>query len=267
MPTRIMTWNIRNGVTDDGTNSWQVRKRLVARAIRTELPDVMGLQEGYWHQRRFLWEALAEYEQFGEHRDGGREGEATLICFRHEAFTLLEGGNVWLSDTPDVAGSRTWGNRNVRMASWARLRRRADGARLLLINCHLDHEVEEARQRGAMLLMDVADARAEGDPVVLLGDFNTWPDTPTHRLLTGRAPGRATRGAFHDAWEMAGSKPADQRTFHGWDEKGFVAQHARIDWILVRPRLEVRAVTRPAYREGDRLPSDHYPVIAAVEVG
>ena len=266
MDLRVMTFNVRNNVADDGTNSWQFRKWLVTRAIRSEAPDVMGLQEVYWRQRRFLAEALPEYEQFGEHREGGRENEAALICYRHDAFTLLEGGNLWLSDTPEVAGSRTWGNRNVRMASWTRLRHRASGARLLFMNCHLDHQVEEARQRGAALLLETARERADGAPVILVGDFNAWPDTPAHRLLTGRGLDRASGGAFHDAWEIADCQPADQRTFHGWDEKGFVGQQARIDWILVRPRLKVRQVTRPAYREGDRLPSDHYPVVATIEV-
>ena len=266
MDLRVMTLNIRNAVADDGTSSWQFRKRLLARAIRAEMPDVMGLQEVYWVQREFLRSALAEYEQFGEHRGGGREDEAVLICFRHDAFSLLKGGNVWLSDTPTVAGSRTWGNRNVRMASWARLRRRADGAEFLFINCHLDHEVDEARQRGAALLRDLAWEQHEGAPVIMVGDFNTWPGTAAHEILTGQREWEMRRGDLFDAWELADEKPADGRTFHGWETRGFVAERARIDWILVRPRLRVTRIARPAYKEGGRLPSDHYPVIATIDL-
>jgi len=266
MQLSVMTFNIRNGLADDGANSWQFRKHLLVRAIRKEMPDIMGLQEVFWQQRRFLWAHLSEYEQFGEHREGGRVEEATLICYRHEHFSLLEGGNVWLSASPEVAGSRSWGNRHTRMATWARLRRRADGAKVLVINCHLDHEAQEARIRGAEQLLDLSWSQARGDPVVLIGDFNAWPDSTPYRLLTVQEGESGGRNRFSDAWRIARHSPVDQRTFHGWEQRGFVGQQARIDWILVRPRLEVERVRCPAYREGPRLPSDHYPVVAVIDL-
>jgi endonuclease/exonuclease/phosphatase family metal-dependent hydrolase len=266
MLVRVMTFNIRNCIADDGTNSWEFRKRLLARAIEDEAPDVMGLQEVFYRQREFLARALPQYEQFGEHRGGGRESEAALLCYLHERFSLLEGGNVWLSDTPEVAGSKTWGNRNVRMATWARLRRRDDGARFFVVNCHLDHQAELARRKGAAQLCDLVRDRAGEDPAILMGDFNAWPHTPAYQLLTGELDWDGTRGELHDAWEIAAERPEDTRTFHGWGEMGEVGEQARIDWIMVRPRLEVVRVTRPTYREGDRLPSDHYPVVAEVSL-
>lgn len=266
MDLTVMTYNIRNGLAEDGLNSWQFRKHLVARAIRSEGAHVVGLQEVYWRQRQFLATALPEYEQFGEHRNGGRQGEATLLCYMHERFSLIEGGNVWLSDTPEVAGSKTWGNRCVRMATWARLRRRADGARMLVVNCHLDHEAEEARQRGAAQLRDLVREKAGDDPAVLMGDFNTWPYTAARGILTGELEFDGQRGDLWDAWDIAAESPEDARTFHGWGQGGDVGQRARIDWIMVRPRLDVRRVTRPTHCEQGRVPSDHYPVVASIGI-
>jgi len=264
MDLRVMTFNIRNGIADDGTSSWQFRKHLLVRAVRSEMPDVLGLQEVFWHQRAFLWQALPEYEQFGEHRDGGREEEAALICYRHDRITLLEAGNLWLSETPEVAGSRDWGTHHARMASWARLCRRSDQARMLFINCHLDNQAEEARQHSALLLRDLATRKAEGDPVVLVGDFNTGPDTRTHALLVADADMGAP---FQDAWRLAGDGPESEPTYHGWTPNSEDGERARIDWVLVSPRVRVSNVTRPKYREGNRLPSDHYPVLATIDLG
>jgi len=209
MDLRVMTFNIRNGIADDGTSSWQFRKHLLVRAVRAEMPDVLGLQEVFWHQRAFLWQALPEYEQFGEHRDGGREEEAALICYRHDRITLLEAGNLWLSETPEVAGSRDWGTHHARMASWARLCRRSDQARMLFINCHLDNQAEEARQHSALLLRDLATRKAEGDPVVLVGDFNTGPDTRS-------AGGRCGHGGTLPGCVAACRRRAGERTYLSW---------------------------------------------------
>ena len=42
---RVMSFNIRLGVANDGENRWDLRKDLVVETIRKYNPDLLGLQE------------------------------------------------------------------------------------------------------------------------------------------------------------------------------------------------------------------------------
>lgn len=254
MVIRVATFNIRNGIADDGTDSWQFRRHLVVRAIRSVRAEVLGLQEVYWHQRDFLRAEMPEYEQFGEHRDGGRDEEASLILYRHEHISLLEGGNVWLSEAPDVPGSRSWGTGHARMASWARLKVRSEGARLALVNCHLDHRSATARLHAASALGGLCDRLGTVDPTVIVGDFNCEPGSDPYLRLTGAH-------ALRDA-ERSGTGPTGTGgTYHAWRPRA-AAQIPRIDWILLSGNTAAIRTGRSEYHEGHRFPSDHYAVWA-----
>ena len=60
--------------------------------------------------------------------------------------------HFWLSDTPEVVGSSTWGNANRRMVTWVKFRDLATAKEFYHFNTHLDHEVQTARERGAALI-------------------------------------------------------------------------------------------------------------------
>ena len=42
---KVMSFNIRLGVANDGPNHWDKRKELVVQTIRKYSPDLLGLQE------------------------------------------------------------------------------------------------------------------------------------------------------------------------------------------------------------------------------
>ena len=46
----IMTFNIRMGTANDGSDKWSLRKELVFEVIRNHDPDVIGLQEAFKFQ-------------------------------------------------------------------------------------------------------------------------------------------------------------------------------------------------------------------------
>ena len=73
---------------------------------------------------------LPAYTWFGESRKGSTEDEHMGVFYRKDRLRVRDSGNFWLSDTPDVPGSRTWGNILPRMVTWARFERIADGATL-----------------------------------------------------------------------------------------------------------------------------------------
>jgi hypothetical protein len=82
-----------------------------------------------------------------EHR-----GEFMAIFYRRNRFEPLEYEHFWLSDTPDVIASSTWGNGVRRMVTWAKFRDRTTGREFYFWNTHLDHEVQFAREKSAELI-------------------------------------------------------------------------------------------------------------------
>ena len=48
-------------------------------------------------------------------------------------------GDFWLSEQPDVPGSKSWDAALTRICSWVRLRETATGRELVFANTHFDH--------------------------------------------------------------------------------------------------------------------------------
>jgi endonuclease/exonuclease/phosphatase family metal-dependent hydrolase len=260
---RVMSFNIRYGTANDGVNHWSRRREFVASTIREFNPDLLGTQETLGFQKDFLAENLPEYEAFGVGRDdGGDEGEMTALFYRRERFERLEGGHFWLSETPDVPGSKSWDSSLPRICSWVKLRDREDAGQRVLwfFNTHFDHRGTQARLESARLLHSTVQERCGGDRVVVTGDFNS-PEggEPFTALFAGfeeREPLIDTYRAVHPD---AGS---EEGTFNGFDASATSGD--RIDWIAQRGwTVESAAISHPL-TEG-RPPSDHWPITAVLD--
>lgn len=249
-PLKVMSFNVRLPTDDDGADRWEMRKGLAARVVRDAAPDLFGTQELFKEQGDYLTAQLPEYAWFGRGRDADGGGEHMGVFYRKDALRLLKSGNFWLSDTPNVPGSISWGHPITRMATWGLFQRIADGRRFYLFNTHLPYraEDEDARTRGAQLLRDRIAALPAGVPVVVTGDFNATPDSPTHAAITRD---------LRDAWDVAATRGGPEATFHAF--KGDADR--RIDWILVRG-FDVTSLHTIDANEDGRYPSDHFPVIA-----
>lgn len=111
-----MSFNIRYGTADDGIYKWDNRKHLVIDRINTFKPDLLGMQECRDDlQAEFIKSNLQEYEFYGVQRagDGGTALEMAPILFRKNGFRLIQKGCFWLSDTPDLPGSISWGSTSL----------------------------------------------------------------------------------------------------------------------------------------------------------
>ena len=85
---------------------------------------------------------------------------------------MLDTGNFWLSETPDLSGSRSWDTSCVRMVTWAVFLNEVDNRKFCVFNTHFDHVSEEARQKSAVLVWDRIKHLRQNLPVFLVGDFN-----------------------------------------------------------------------------------------------
>lgn len=248
-PLRVMTFNVRVPV-DINMNAWVNRRDLLVQVIKAQHPDVLGTQELTEEQGEYIAAHLPGYAWFGQGREGGTKGEHMGVFYRTDRLQVLRSGDFWLSDTPDVPGSQTWGQPYPRMVTWARFRLRHGGGTFDYFNTHFPYRPQDVRAR--MLSADEILQRIGQlpltDRVILAGDFNNSPDSPVYAKLTG---------SLHDAWVVATSRAGPAKTFHNFTGN----PDQRIDWILTRG-FKTRAVQTITTHDGAHYPSDHFPVVA-----
>lgn len=223
-------------------------------------PDVLGTEEGLAHQLADIADGIGErYRMIGEHRhhDGGavNSAEYSAIFYNTDTVELLDISHQWLSDTPEVVGSRTWGTHFPRMFSVARFRRLIDDTPFTVITTHVDHEIAEAQVKSANLLLRRAEEIGPDQPLVVMGDFNTGEDSEPYAILTGTD----LRDAYLDAAEQ-GPRLGTFNNYADPDPDGI-----RIDWILVNQAITVRSARMVDDAPGGQFPSDHLPVEAVLE--
>lgn len=259
----VMSFNIRfDAEAEPGTDdSWTDRQPVLAAFLDVERPTVFGVQEALYHQVRQIADDLPDhYDWIGLGREGGGRGEFMAVYYDTRRVTPVDFDHFWLSDTPYLIGSATWGNEVVRMVTWVRFRDRRTGREFVHLNTHFDHESEPSRQASAALVRDTVAGFDAGLPVVVTGDFNSPAgESESYRVLV-------TDGGLVDAWTAAAEQltPA-WGTFPNYGEP--VAGGERIDWVLTTPDVTVKAAAINPFRRGGRYPSDHLPVQALVRLG
>ncbi|MDZ4718719.1 MAG: endonuclease/exonuclease/phosphatase family protein [Roseiflexaceae bacterium] len=265
-----MTFNIRGAYWKrDGVNFWPERAALNVATIRRHAPDVIGFQEFQDGNMAVYQYELANYRWSLGPRYGNNEPfEYPAIAWNPAVLRLCGVGGFWLSTTP-LRHSESWETACIRSAQWARFQPISAShsaiqgdASFLLLNTHLDHISKQARVEGAKLIMNQLAAIAQPDePLILTGDFNCDPGTPPYQVF-------ANAGLI-DAFLSVGEQDGlESYTFHGFvgrDRKHKTGWIERIDWVLTRGLTAqhcgiIRDENPPYY------PSDHYPVLADIEL-
>ena len=252
---RVMSFNIRYGTADDAENHWEKRRDIVFDLLRRQRSDVIGLQEALRFQLDELLKALPEYAVVGVGRDDGKAaGEHCAILYRKSRFLMQENGTFWLSDTPEVPGSKSWGNRITRICTWARLIDRQMGRGLYVYNVHLDHESQPSRECSVRLLLERMRSRQKAEPILLLGDLNAGEENPATRFLTSQLD-----FPLVDTFRVRRSDASDVGTFHAF--RG-VTSGAKIDYVFTSLDFYVLDAQIVRDNRQGRYPSDHFPVTA-----
>ena len=252
---RVMSYNIRNSRAKDGDNAWTIRRDATPEMLRTVSPDVFGIQEAYQEQLDYILEQCPEYKMVGVGRDDGvRKGEQMSVFYDSRKIALLDWGTYWLSETPDVP-SYGWDAACRRTATWTLLEQKATGRRFYFVNTHLDHKGVTARKEGLALIYDnIKKMNPDGLPMVLVGDFNVYPDDECLKDINS-----LMKSARFD------SRDADPRgSFNGFRKNG-MDELGKIDYIYYKGfsycrRFKVDTTTYA----GRPYISDHYPVYSDI---
>lgn len=258
LQVRVLSFNIRYGTAPDGDNAWPNREELVYDAIRRQDSDFVGLQEALRFQVDGIHEAVPGYGEVGVGREDGKEaGEYSAILYQSDRWRPVDSGTFWLSDTPDVPGSATWGNRITRIVTFAYFVEETSDRGVWVFNTHFDHESQPSRVKSARLLASRIASRDPEAPVIVTGDFNAGEDNPAILYLqnaAGESPVELadTFRAVHPEADAVG-------TFGE-----FVGRRdgPKIDYVFTGPDVRVldAGIVRD-HRDG-RYPSDHFPVYA-----
>jgi len=265
---RVMSFNIRYGSADDGENSWEYRKQLVVEIIGEYQPQLVGLQEALKFQIEAIIEALPEYDYVGVGRDDGKEeGEYSAILYLKDRYRVLGHNTFWLSDSPRVPGSTSWGNSIPRIVTWAKLDDTQLGRKVYLYNTHFDHRSQPSREKSALLLAERVRGRDDpGVPAVITGDFNAGEYNSVVRYLVEDQPINMSSGAsvtnpqpFKDTFRTRHPEAVKVGTFNRFE--GYSVGE-KIDYVFSTGQLEI--ISAMIIRDNDqgRYPSDHFPVMA-----
>ncbi|MEJ2703372.1 MAG: endonuclease/exonuclease/phosphatase family protein [Sedimentisphaerales bacterium] len=268
---RVMTFNIRYGTANDGENRWPNRRQMVCDVIHNHESDVIGLQEALKFQIDEILAASPELGLIGVGRDDGKtKGEYSAILYDHDRFTVDDSGTFWLSDTPEVPGSITWGNACTRICTWARLIEKKTGKAFYAFNLHLDHICQPSRERSALLVTQRIRDRKHPDPFVLTGDFNVGETNAVVMYLKGKSrftwSGQrepANPVPMVDTFRVLHPDAKDVGTFHSFSGK---RSNQKIDYVFAPPAAHVFAAQILHDNVDGRYPSDHFPVIARLRL-
>jgi endonuclease/exonuclease/phosphatase family metal-dependent hydrolase len=255
----IMSYNIRFGSAKDGKNNWTNRRPLLCRLLRMQYPDIIGTQEGLRFQLDEIRRDLSQYGEIGAGRDdGAKSGEYCAILYRTDRFVDAQSGTFWLSSTPEIPGSKSWGNRFPRICTWALLVDKSTRKGVYVYNLHLDNLSQESRRKGIELLESKIANHEREYPVVILGDFNVTEGNPVVRFLKGSGWGKpGGRMAFIDAYRKIHPKSFGG-TFNFFRGIKF---GPRIDYIFSSPDASVENAEIVKTGFNGCFPSDHFPLL------
>ncbi len=266
---RIMSLNI-NGTYGDGPNAWRMRAPLTQTVINRYQPHIIGLQEVSTTNLDTFREQLGDYSiVMGNCYGDTPPQDYTSVLYQTERYELLELGEFWFSETPDVEFA-DWGVEYPLGATWVKLKCRITDRQLFYLNTHFEDGPwgEESRVNASKLIVNRLPQLAGELPVVLSGDFNCNPWTMPYYIFISNG--------FQDTYRAAGNPDSvHSSTFHAYQGQNYFSLDFgnetfwRVDWILAKDGSQriyttsstiVRDAIPPTY------PSDHYPIVSEIRL-
>ena len=258
---RVLTCNVRVALDEDEAKGvgWSARKDICLKVISSKKPDIICLQEVLKVQADDFRKHFSSFQLFGfdgpemDANPTGYHGIAkNPILFSKDRYELLTGGTYWLSETPLVAGSKSWETARARHANWVRLRDKKSGKELRIVNLHLDHVSGEAKIQQAKMVVDES-AQYQSDFIqILTGDFNTRFDSKVFESVRN--------GGWKESYETIHGQKEAGHTGHEFQGTNYdkASSKGRIDYIWYRGNIKPEAASIIKDSVNGKFPSDHF---------
>lgn len=257
---QVVSYNIRLATDSDGENAWKYRKEKLNAFLREMQPDVFGLQEVLHEQLECIAENFPQFQYVGLARDDGKTlGEYSPVFYNKSKYSVLQSGTFWLSQTPEIAGSRGWDAACNRVVSYVGLHDLTTGKNFYVFNTHFDHMGELARKNSSLLLLKAVDSIAKNTPCIITGDFNSNQQSEPYKILTDPSNPKH----FFDSRLIAEKIEGVDYSYTGFKVNGI--QPELIDYIFIKGALKVKSFTIDNRNDGINYPSDHLPLKGIIQ--
>ena len=198
------------------------------------------------------------YDYVGRTREiDGKSGEATPLLYKPENWNLIDYDTRWLSETPDIPGSKSWDSSLPRVFTYAKFRRKSDDREIVVYNTHYDHISAWARHESSKTIISHMKQQYSQEDIFLLGDFNALETSePITYLLNNDVM------ALHDVYrDMYKTENENDMTFYGWNDH-IPGTGKRIDYIFYTGNIIPQKAYVSNFNKEEQYPSDHMPVVA-----
>jgi endonuclease/exonuclease/phosphatase family metal-dependent hydrolase len=254
----VMTYNIQQGTYYNS----QTTPLAVSEIITKNDIDFLGTQELHIDGAKSLAALLPGYSWFGIGREDGKElGETATIFYNKNKFTLIEQSTFWLSETPNIVGSKSWNTGDIRIVTWGKFFSISDSSIIYLFNTHFDNESSWARQESSKLLLKKISEIAGKNTVIITGDFNMTTSTTEYKILVASYSDYLQE---YDTKYKALSCTGPSGTFNNFSISN---PTEKIDFVFTNPFIDVLTldVLTDKYANGGYI-SDHYPVKVKLQI-
>lgn len=262
---KILGCNIRVALPEDDAigRGWAARKKACITLIKAQKADLIGFQEVLKVQAEDLKKEMPDYGCFGfEGPEMDLNPETyngiakNLVMYAKKRYEMISSGCYWLSETPEIGGSKSWNTARARHVNWLRLKDKRTGKQFRVMAVHLDHKDQEARNRQGQLIVKESNQYATDFPQLLIGDFNVDATNPVYGILTGGN----WKDTYRDIYGEVDSGP----TFHNFLGKAYLNKTGKIDFIFRKGNIRTLSAKIIDDRVDGIYPSDHYFVCAEI---
>jgi endonuclease/exonuclease/phosphatase family metal-dependent hydrolase len=258
----VMTFNIRYNNPGDSLDAWPYRKDKVSSQVLFYEAHILGVQEALYGQLEDIQQRLPKHKYVGVGRDDGKQkGEYSAIFYDTTRLQAIQSKTFWLSETPEVPGSKSWDAAITRVVTWVKFRDRKTKKIFFAFNTHFDHIGKVARRESAKLLLQKVKEIAGSTPAFITGDFNAEPgDEPVQVIKDNSNPLHLT-----DAKEVSKTPHyGPTGTFNGFKNKE--RSDNPIDYIFLKGAWKVLKHATISETWQGRFASDHFAVIAKLSL-
>ena len=237
---RVMQWNIHKTKGSDGA----CNPDRIANGIVAQNPHVVSINEVNFFSGVCAWTF-----DMGERIRSLLQSKTGVTWYRQNVNP--DGvGNVLLSRIRPVSSGSTNLSYNRGVAQMTIV---VNGRNVNLFSTHVDYA--NASYRTIQTNQTASWTATFGEPRIIMGDFNTWPNTSDYNIMASR---------YQDAWAAALSAG----TAWAFNGTGVTTGSSRFDYVYYSrlSALSLKSVKVPDTRVNGVWPSDHHPVVAVFTV-
>ena len=256
---KILSFNLKTDtIITKKSKKWEQRIKYIKEILHTLDYDILGTQELPLNKFNDLSLYLKNYYAFGLARnDKSLKDELSAIFISKKRFNIISEQTFWLSNTPNDIGSKLKLSIYPRICTLALLEDKQTNKHILFANTHLDHLLPRTRKNQIKQLINIINEyKGNTNPLIFItGDFNTTIKSNAIKYLldsTLNIKSVYNKDTFN--------------TIHFF--KGKVNNNSEpIDHIFVDNRTTIIDYNIINYDIDGVYPSDHFPVIATINIG